>query len=137
MGIHSTHLSHGHDAPLLYRKGRETPTKGAHLPLDKGSLFHLFLSEIVCVQGGWLACRYGAIAYVPSSSPLGSTIRPNGRRAPAPHGRAGAGKSPTPSLLDLTLFLCRTSSLKFLICIGNISMIDSNMFLIFKGANYL
>lgn len=27
MGIHSTHLSHGHDAPLLYRKGRETPTK--------------------------------------------------------------------------------------------------------------
>ena len=52
-------------------------------------------------------------------------------------GRAGAGKSSTPSLLDLTLFLCRTSSFKFLICIGNISMIDSNMSLIFKGANYL
>jgi len=29
MGYTAHHLSHGHDAPLLYRKGRETPTKGA------------------------------------------------------------------------------------------------------------
>jgi len=75
MGMHSTPLvTRTRCTPLLYRKGRETPTKGALLSLDKGSLFHLLLSEIVCVQGGWLACRYGAIAYISSSSPLDSTI---------------------------------------------------------------
>ena len=76
MGIHSTPLvTQTQRTPLLYRKGRETPTKGALLSLDNGSLFQLLLSEIVCVQGGgWLACRYGAIAYISSSSPLDSTI---------------------------------------------------------------
>ena len=139
MGMHSTPLvTRTRCTPLLYRKGRETPTKGALLSLDKGSLFHLLLSEIVCVQERrWGACRHGAMPHVSSSSPLDSNIRPNGRRAPAPHGRAGAGKSSTPSLLDLTLFLCRTSSIKFLICIGNISILEHTMSLIFKVANYL
>ena len=75
MGIHSTPLvTRTRCTPLLYRKGRETPTKDVLLSLDKGSLFHLLLSEIVCVQGGGLACRYGVIAYISSSSPLDSTI---------------------------------------------------------------
>lgn len=76
MGIHSTPLvTRTRCTPLLYRKGRETPTKGALLSLDNGSLFQLLLSEIVCVQGGgWLACRYGAMPHLSSSTPLDSTI---------------------------------------------------------------
>ena len=61
--------------PLLFIGKAEKPaSRSEPLSLDKGSLFHLLLSEIVCVQGGWLACRYGAIAYISSSSPLDSTI---------------------------------------------------------------
>ena len=42
MGIHSTHLSHGHDAPLLYRKGRETPMKGALPSLSTKVAFSIY-----------------------------------------------------------------------------------------------
>ena len=63
-----------YDTLLFIGKAEKPASRSESLP-HKGSLFHLLLSEIVCVQGGgWLAYRYGAIAYVSSSTPLDSTI---------------------------------------------------------------
>ena len=46
----------GHDmTPSSLLAKRRSPHQGANLSPHKGSLFHLLLSEIVCVQGGWLA----------------------------------------------------------------------------------
>ena len=40
----------GHDmTPTSLSAKRRSPHQGASLSLDKGSLFHLLLSEIVCV----------------------------------------------------------------------------------------